>query len=763
MSTDRRQIFAAVVFCWMIGLIAIVDHASANLLLAQVPKRGVTVEEVRRIVATAEARLSRRVDSVEKRLSTQIAGVKRTADDLERKLGFRTIVVAILSAVLSSTVLTAIINNISRGRRDRRKEKIDLSKEVSQHFHPFLYLLRELHESELAEFEARRKSRSSPQMERRKDALVKQFADVQGALNTALTHVTRIFDSPETRNAVRDFFEWYRRQKQLSEQAAAQGEEPVVADFSSGGEIYGYRDRIISALTDEIGREGQGWIARILAWIRRVRRKSSKLLAGLSIAAIVMSTSPVTLASKHWTIDPPVLVTAISRDVMAFDPRFGGATDRFVNNLMYETLMDLSSSGRLLPRLAESWRVDPTGRTVTILVRRRARFHDGSILTAQSIIANMQPGRRARYPFDQVESTRALSADTIEFRLRDIGAASFLSALARLESAIIGPNAFGPNGEIATPIGTGPFRFKSHERGQFISLPIFRDYWGVVASFNGAVLLPVPDPSARLQLLVQGDIDAAIGLEPATALGGVTLKTKPSTRTVWLQIDASQIRDRRVNRAIAHAVDRRMIITRAFIGYANPADDGMFPTEWTGKAEKLALTFDQTRAIALLREAGAVGTPLILAAPTGHREVAAEITRQLTAAGFRVSMVEVPSLPEVANLVRGKRASLWIIDMDFTYDLPLTFSQLFSKDGALNWSEYSNPAVMAKVTASRGSTNLTDQYRLLNESQKRLIQEEVVIVPLVRLRHVFATSDKVKGFDLNQIGVADFTTIKLSK
>src|SRR3989344_2085317 len=60
--------------------------------------------------------------------------------------------------------------------------------------------------------------------------------------------------------------------------------------------------------------------------------------------------------------------------------------DRDLSALVYAGLMGLSGSGSLVPRLAESYSVSADGKIYTFVLRKDARFSDGTPVTATDVV-----------------------------------------------------------------------------------------------------------------------------------------------------------------------------------------------------------------------------------------------------------------------------------------------------------------------------------------------------------------------------------------
>lgn len=58
--------------------------------------------------------------------------------------------------------------------------------------------------------------------------------------------------------------------------------------------------------------------------------------------------------------------------------------------LVYETLVKRDAEGRIAPALAQSWRFEDGGKECVLELRRNARFHDGSPVTAEAVREHFQ-------------------------------------------------------------------------------------------------------------------------------------------------------------------------------------------------------------------------------------------------------------------------------------------------------------------------------------------------------------------------------------
>src|SRR5262249_27408796 len=126
----------------------------------------------------------------------------------------------------------------------------------------------------------------------------------------------------------------------------------------------------------------------------------------------------------------------------------------------------------------------------------------------------------------------------------------------------------------AEPMGSGPYRLVSWQKGVRIALEANDAYWRGKPFFKRLTFQPVPDAATRIADLRTGKADVARGLNPddVAALKGdaqLQILSVPTERIGYLFINAlnGATTDVRVRRAIAYALDRDLIIEALLGGY----------------------------------------------------------------------------------------------------------------------------------------------------------------------------------------------------
>ena len=116
---------------------------------------------------------------------------------------------------------------------------------------------------------------------------------------------------------------------------------------------------------------------------------------------------------------------AITADPPGWDPTISTSQEipRVMYHNVYEGLVRFDASGTIVPALAESYSTSEDGLTWTFQLRDGVKFHDGSDLTVDDVIAKferaMDPESGHTNPayYEAIESVSSPAPNTVEFKL----------------------------------------------------------------------------------------------------------------------------------------------------------------------------------------------------------------------------------------------------------------------------------------------------------------------------------------------------------
>jgi len=337
-------------------------------------------------------------------------------------------------------------------------------------------------------------------------------------------------------------------------------------------------------------------------------------------------------------------------------------TETIIRNI-YDGLVTRDPDMRVVPELAESFtQVSPT--VYNFAIRKGVKFHDGSEMTAEDVkftldritVENAMGGQTSprQSLMGPVESVEVVDGDTVRINLSE----PWPILPAMLPNQQIVSKAFvekvGNDGVAIQTNGTGPFRLVDWRKGDSIILERFEDYYGGSpdiepvgkACVERAIFKFIPETASRVAALLAGDVDIINELPPFSidqvkASGNADVMTVNGTRSFFIALNnkGEIFDDVKVRQAVAHAIDRDLIIDRILGGNA-VAINGILSPDAFGFKEGLAdYSYDPDKAKALLAEAGyPEGIDVTLDVEGAFKDTAEAVASLLTRAGIRTTV-----------------------------------------------------------------------------------------------------------------------------
>jgi peptide/nickel transport system substrate-binding protein len=294
------------------------------------------------------------------------------------------------------------------------------------------------------------------------------------------------------------------------------------------------------------------------------------------------------------------------------DPRMAtDAASARVNRLLYQALIRFDAQSRPQAALAD-WQPLAPDHYRFHLRQPMAHFHDGTVMTARDVVATYQsllkPGASPlAAEFSHISKVWAVDDATVDFML-DAPDPDFP---ARLIIGILPAQLIAAGHDFSRqPEGSGPLAFVSW-RGPLV---LQRRSDG-----QRYVLEEVKDPTVRVLKLVRGEIDLLAGDLPPELL--TYLQKQPAIQVehaaganfsyIGFNLQDPVLANLKVRQAIAHAIDRSVIVRQALVPDSRLATAILPPEHWAGNGSLPEYAYDPALARQLLQEAG-VQLPLTL-------------------------------------------------------------------------------------------------------------------------------------------------------
>jgi peptide/nickel transport system substrate-binding protein len=511
--------------------------------------------------------------------------------------------------------------------------------------------------------------------------------------------------------------------------------------------------------------------------------------------------------------DPVVLDGALVSD---------GESLRAIDQI-YESLVSLTpGTTELEAGLASSWEISEDGLEYTFTLQEGVTFHDGEPFNAEAVCYNFDrwynftgplQNPSASYYWQTVfggfaetdpesgapedsffESCTAVDEGTVAIRLTQPSSA-ILGALSLSNFSIASPAAleefgandgtvdeegvFQPTGTFGTehPIGTGPFKFDSWERGSRLTLVRNDDYWGEPATLDSLVFTPIPDNAARLQALQAGDIQGYDLVEPQdieTIAGDSSLQVldRPAFNVGYVGINQAipPMDKLEVRQAIAHGLNRQEVVDSFYAGRGQVATQFM-PPEVLGYADDVTTyEYDPELSKQLLEDAGLtlpveiefwypsdVSRPYM---PDPKRNFEA-FAASLNEAGFKVVPKTAPWSPDYLGAVDEGNAQVYLLGWTGDFGDPDNFVGTFFQNAQPAWG-FENQDIFDILNEAETETDLDARVGLYEEAN-RMIMDFLPGVPYVNTSPALAFRADVQGYVPSPVSLESFATVTIGE
>jgi peptide/nickel transport system substrate-binding protein len=463
---------------------------------------------------------------------------------------------------------------------------------------------------------------------------------------------------------------------------------------------------------------------------------------------------------------PATIQVDIETSPTSTDPRFGtDAMSSRINELIFDSLAKADRGGNFVGRLAGSIeRPSPT--EIVFHLNHGVRFSDGRELTARdvvftynSIIApeSMSPKRAT---LEQLKSIEAPDDYTVVMTVAN----QYSPALEMATEGIVPTGTPLPaQGSSAAPVGSGPFAMAAYSRDEFLRLVRNRYYPHPPDAAESIFFKIVPDPTVRALELAEEVCDFSpnnIQLDVLPWLAShqsLDISKTPGTTYRYLSFNFRnpRLRDIRVRRAIAYAIDRKTIVSTVLRGTGRIATGMLSPENWAYDGNVTDYSYDPETARHLLDQAG------YPAGKNGMRALRFEY--KTTPEGARIGEIFQAMLQQVGIelTIRTLEFATYYADIQAgNFDLTslqwvgindpnhyyMVFDSKKTPPHGENRGYYSNPAMDQLVEAGKTTVDRDARKKIYAQVQQ-LAADDLPYVSLWWVDNVAVMNRRLVGFE----------------
>ncbi|MDP4083267.1 MAG: ABC transporter substrate-binding protein [Bacillota bacterium] len=488
-----------------------------------------------------------------------------------------------------------------------------------------------------------------------------------------------------------------------------------------------------------------------------------------------------TAGSKKTAPKKDTLVFARGGDSTSLDPitTTEGETFKVTQNI-FETLLTYGKQDTTIhPGLAKSWTVSPDGLTYTFKLQQGVKFQDGTDFNADAVVFNFDRwmnGDSDKFPYytmfggykkdagHVIKEVKAVDANTVQFVLKR-SQAPFLKNLAMSPFGIASPTAVQKWGDKFRehPVGTGPFKFVEWKQNDHITLEKNPDYWQKgLPKLNKVIFRVIPDNTARLNALANGEVDLMDGLnnsDEATVKSNSNLQVieRPSMNVGYLAFTVTRkpFDNKLVRQALNMAVDKKSIIQSFYGGQAIPAKNPMPPSIEGYNDAVQEYPYDLDKAKQLLVQAGYPKgfTMDLWAMPVARpympeaQKVAEVIQESFSKIGVKANIKTVDWATYLDKAAKGQFDAFMLGWTGDNGDADNFLYTLLDKDsiGSNNYSYYSNDQLHNILIQAQTESDQTKRNDLYKQAQV-IIHDDAPWIPLVHSTPLLAATKDLTGY-----------------
>ncbi len=498
------------------------------------------------------------------------------------------------------------------------------------------------------------------------------------------------------------------------------------------------------------------------------RRNASKRLACLPLLWALAG-------CRAGRVPDDELVVLIEAPPATIDPRYAvGAYDFKLSKLVYAPLVSVDTP-TLDPKMELAASVTPDGYDWNVELRE-AHFSDGKLVTSDDVAYTLE---RIRDPATGGAAARIRST-LKEAGLTDVEVVDGRHVkfhLSHAHAPFITDLDFGilerpPPGTPAnaTPVGAGAFVLASHVGESFRMTPN-RFFYGGAPPIRALTFKTIRDDNSRLLALVGGSGDLTQNTISPLLLDAVARQPRLAIQTgrssvysyLGLNCEDPILKDVRVRRAIAYAIDRQLIM-KTKLRDRGVLATGMLPTfHWAYTDKVDQYDYDPARAKKLLDDAGypdpGNGQPrFTLVYKTSNNRfrvaIASVIVSMLREVGIEVDLRVNEFATFFADVKKGnyQMFSMQIPEISE----PDLYIHFFSSkriptrdnlDAGGNRVRYRNPELDSLIEAGRNELDRNKRREIYGDIQ-RVLARDVPVVSLWHEDNVAALRREVRGFAL---------------
>ena len=432
-----------------------------------------------------------------------------------------------------------------------------------------------------------------------------------------------------------------------------------------------------------------------------------------------------------------------------------------INQLVYESVVDVDDSMKPTPMLADSWEQD--GKYWKFNLRSGIQFHNGMELTAYDVVASYQAilaagsGNPYYARLKMIKEMQAMDINTVIVKARNT---SMLTLY-----AMTFPVMQYETVSDQIPRGTGPYWYIQYDPDGTIRLEANPLWWKQQPAVQSVLLRRYDTPSDAIEAIQTRQISMLSTKSPKASfsrkLADLTSLDYPTLTYEMLVPNLSRsslMSDVNVRKAVMFAIDRSLLASNAYLDMTLQSEVPIVPTCWLYESQSAVYYYSPERALQMMNNSGWVDLTgdgvlkrkngIMLQEPSiriitynestnSIREKAVQMIQgYLEAIGINVT-VSVLARDKLLDRIKHREYDLALIGVNLS-EIP-EISSIVGTDGSLNYNGYSDDLMDMYINAAHSASDEAMLQKAYSDIQLTIADQLPVLGLLFRTGTVLSS------------------------
>lgn len=449
-----------------------------------------------------------------------------------------------------------------------------------------------------------------------------------------------------------------------------------------------------------------------------------------------------------------------------FNPAFGSSQVGIICHSVFDSLVDMTMDGELVPGLAVSWDTDDY-QTFTFKLRENVYFHNGEPFTADDVVftilkAKETPGALMASTYARIESCEALNDYEVKIKLVSPNV-DFLADISVPYAGIANRDACEADPDKGPAIGTGPYKVVDFVSNDYVTMERNDSYWGELPKTKSLTFKFVAEETARYIMFENGEFDFCgisnnfVDKYRNDSRFQVESYVMNNTNFIAFNMNDPLMADINFRKAVAYAMNRDDFVNITLNGFGVPAEYFWgYRTEFKN-TDVPTYAHNLEKAKEYLAKSKYNGETIEIVAAMAHPISNAQVLQEnLSKIGVKCEIFATDG-PTLTSYTQWGNTNSQIVVTSGPWTTLASSVRMYLYPGSSgNKANYNNPEVTALLDQAAQTFDAKEREAIYRKIQE-IVAEEIPYLPIFNMELFVASQKGCGGVKLYVTNNHDYT------